>query len=75
VARQLKTPKQRAQEALDRAKHREEFLAGKVKDAKQALEDLERAHRVAVRRRQHAEASPDLLDEDDTELPFDEEKP
>ena len=68
--RNLKTPKQRAQETLESAKRRADSLDAKLRSAREALTALEAEHRAAVRRLRHAEANPDLNDEDDTELPF-----
>lgn len=75
--RNLKTPKQRAAAVLEVVQRQAESLDGKVRDARAELDRLEGLHRAAVRRLRHAEANPDLHDEDDTELPFDEhtEKP
>jgi hypothetical protein len=71
--RSLKSPKQRAEEALaaanrqlDKTRTKQERLATELKAA-------ESAYNLAVRRRNYLAAHPDLTAEDDDELPFGEE--
>lgn len=72
MARNLKSPKQRAQETLDLAERKRFTLLNKVDDAREDLERLETEYAVATRRWEHAAANPDLQDDDDNPLPFDE---
>jgi hypothetical protein len=75
MKRQIKSPKQRAEEALDLATRQEKRLADKAAAARRVFEEAHAAHEASIRRLRHAESNPDLRDEDDTELPFDQEKP
>lgn len=60
MTRQTKTPRQRAQEALDVADRLVTKLTKKAKTLRTDLEDVEREQRAAVARRDYLKQHPDL---------------
>lgn len=67
MARQNKTPAQRAQDAYDIAKRVAERLDKKARKARSALADLDREHREAAARRDFLAQHPDLPKNQPTE--------